>query len=79
NKSVRVFNKKCPRKVWEQCEKPRFLFFELKGDYKESFKESFNNATKQDIKLLLKLPNFDYKVFEEISGITKKMIDNKLR
>ena len=47
--------------------------------YKESFKESFNNADKNGIKQLLKLPNFDYNIFEEISGISKKMIKDKLK
>jgi len=46
--------------------------------YKEAWKNSFEKATKEDVALTLILPNFDYKVFEEISGITKKMIDKKL-
>ena len=37
--------------------------------YKEAWKNAFNNATKEDIKLLKKLPNFDPIIFEEISGI----------
>ena len=48
-------------------------------DYKAAWKNSFKKATKKDVKLTLKLPNFDYKVFEEVSGITKKMIDEKLK
>ena len=36
--------------------------------YKEAFTESMKNASKEDIKLLKKLPNFDKKVFFEISG-----------
>lgn len=36
-------------------------------------------TTKDDVKLLLQLPNFDYDVFEEISGITKAMIMRKLK
>ena len=36
--------------------------------YKEAFTESMKNASKEDIKLLKKLPNFDKKVFYEISG-----------
>jgi hypothetical protein len=31
------------------------------------------------VKKTLNLPNFNYKVFEEISGITKKMIEDKLK
>ena len=47
--------------------------------YKEGWQNSFNNATKKDIDTLLKLPNFDYNIFEDLSGITKKMIEYKLR
>ena len=48
-------------------------------DYKKCFTESFNKATKDDVKLTLKIPFFNYKLFEEISGITKKMINDKLK
>jgi len=76
-----VFNKPCLTSVWEVSCKPDFLYFELiEGKtYKESFIESFNKSNKKDVKLLLLLPNFNYTVFEEISGITKEMIDNKLK
>ena len=37
--------------------------------YKEAWANSFKNATKEDIELLKKLPNFDADVFFEISGI----------
>ena len=50
-----------------------------KYEYKEAFLNSFNNAPKSDVELLLKLPNFNYKIFEEISGISKKMIQQKLK
>jgi hypothetical protein len=79
SKTVRVFNKEILREVWINTKKPVFIYFELKGDYKESFIKSFKDTTKEDVDLLLKLPNFDYKVFEEISGITKKMIEDKLK
>lgn len=48
-------------------------------EFKEAWKLSFDKASKSDVKETLKLPNFDYKIFEEISGITKKMIDKKLK
>lgn len=38
-------------------------------DYKEAFKESYENASAEDKALLLKLPNFDAQKFFEISGI----------
>lgn len=37
--------------------------------YKEAFQEAWNNASDEDKELLYNLPNFDPKVFEEISGI----------
>src|SRR3990167_5137675 len=46
--------------------------------YKEAWKNSFEKATKEDVKLTLKIPNFYYDMFEKISGITKEMIDKKL-
>lgn len=58
---------------------PRYFYFELKTDYKESFIKSFNETNKEDVALTLKIPHFNYKLFEEISGITKKMITQKLR
>jgi len=45
--------------------------------YKEAWKLSFEKADKEDVRKTLKLPNFNYKIFEEITGITKKMIENK--
>ena len=37
--------------------------------YKEAWANAYKEATDADIALTLKLPNFDYDVFEEISGI----------
>jgi len=50
-----------------------------KIEYKEAWKLSFDKAEKDDVALTLKLPNFNYKIFEKISGITKKMIQEKLK
>jgi len=47
-------------------------------DYKEAWKKSFEKANKEDVAKTLELPNFNYKIFEEITGITKEMIDKKL-
>jgi len=38
-------------------------------DYKEAWAEAYKGASKEDIKLLKALPNFDAEVFEEITGI----------
>ena len=40
-----------------------------KKEYKEAWKEAYNKATKEDIKLLKALPNFDADIFEDITGI----------
>lgn len=78
NEYIRVFNQECLRRDWDDAEKPEFIYFRIKEDnYKSSFIKSFHKTSKQDVELLLKLPNFDYGVFEEISGITKKMIIKK--
>ena len=42
--------------------------FLKKYGYKEAFTKSMQNASAEDIKLLKKLPNFNAKVFEKISG-----------
>jgi len=47
-------------------------------DYKEAWKISFEKTTKKDVALTLNIPNFDYMMFEKISGITKEMIDKKM-
>lgn len=79
-KTILVFNKECDRELWNNCNKPSFIYFDLvDNDYKKSFQASFKKADKEDVALLLKLPNFDYVVFEEISGISKKMIIQKVQ
>lgn len=42
------------------------------------FKTAFNNASIADVKLTLKLPNFDYNIFKKITGISKKDFQRKL-
>ena len=44
-------------------------------DYKVAFRKSFDDATRlpdwpEQLKRLKALPNFNFKIFEEISGIT---------
>ena len=46
--------------------------------YKEAFKTAFDKADIEGIKQTLELPNFDYKIFEEISGISKSDFDKRL-
>ena len=48
-------------------------------DYKEAWKKSFNDSKDlEDIKKTLELPNFDYNIFEEITGISEKDFNVKL-
>lgn len=66
---------------------PRFLHLQFKYDYDSprrwevySIRESFELAIKQDDwgeehARLLALPNFDYAIFEEITGISKQELD----
>lgn len=80
-KTVKVFNKDCNLSVWKETPKPSFLYFDPEVDesYKQCFIDSFLKTTKEDAELLINLPNFDYEVFEDISGITKEMIESKLK
>jgi hypothetical protein len=82
---IRIFNKETNRK---KIKFPDYFYFNFyvridhplkKIDYKEAWKESFKKATKEDVATTLELPNFDYSLFEEITGITKKMLDAKLK
>ena len=41
-------------------------------DYKEAWKIAYDEASKEDIRLLKALPNFDAEVFKEITGIKIK-------
>lgn len=50
-----------------------------KLDYKEAWKQSFEKADKEDVAKTLNLPNFDYDIFEKITGISKEMLDKKLK
>ena len=74
SKNIRVFNKKCKRKTWDNASKPNFLYFEIgKGQaYKEAFIASWESADKIDRETVKDLPNFDADVFFEISGIRIK-------
>jgi len=78
-KECYLFNKKISMKVYNGIQFPSYFYFELKTDYKKSWQDSFNATTKKQVEQTIKLPNFSYKVFEEITGITKKMIEVKLK
>ena len=79
-KYTQIFNHQILFKDYDKIKFPDYFYFELTDkDYKKNFINSFNKATKEDVKLTLKIPFFNYKLFEEISGISKKMISDKLK
>jgi len=69
--TVNIFNKPCSWEVWLYANKPSFIFFDLDEQlgYKGSWKKAYSTASKEERKLLLKLPNFDKDVFFELTGI----------
>lgn len=84
SKKIRVFNKECSVEVWENAEKPQFIYkicltkMEegklITYSYKEAWLNAWNKAKnksdwEKEYKLLINLPNFDKKVFKEITGI----------
>lgn len=98
SEDIDVFNKKCSKKEWDECDKPSFFFrlrlntlvpWEEMSDQEkidnefaytqygylksisveEAWAEAFKTATHHDIELLKALPNYDYNVFREITGI----------
>ncbi len=74
NDTINVFNKPCKIDVWERANTPDFIYFDIVGTYKESWRKAYDEASEVDKLLLVKLPNFDADVFYEISGI---MVDPK--
>ena len=97
-KTINVFNKDCDIEIWENTNKPNFIYninlnvwvnFKNMSDeeklkypnafvcngylktftYKEAWKNAYDSASKEDIKLLKALPNFDADIFEKITGI----------
>jgi hypothetical protein len=74
NDTISVFNKPCKIDVWRRACMPDFIYFDIVGTYKESWRKAYDGASEGDKLLLVKLPNFDADVFYEISGI---MVDPK--
>ena len=74
--TVRIFNKDTGLKR-DDIDIPDYFYFDIddKIGYKKSFIRSFEKADKKDINKTMKLPNFDFDLFEEISGITKTMLE----
>jgi len=74
NDTISVFNKPCKIDVWRRACMPDFIYFDVVGTMKESWRKAYDGASEGDKLLLVKLPNFDADVFYEISGI---MVDPK--
>ena len=74
---MREFNKDIPRNLWDGARIPEFFYFTVQeGEgYKDAFVRSYNNASKEDKELVIKLPAFDADVFYKLSGIDLR--DNK--
>ena len=72
-REVRVFGKTVSRDEWNSAEKPSFLLFDIRDGetYKEAFVRSWSNTTDDDRRLVTELPNFNWDIFTEISGIEK--------
>jgi hypothetical protein len=55
------------------------MYFKLLPEgYEASWQQAFKNASIEEVRELIDLPNFDFKVFEEISSITEEQIRNRL-
>jgi len=77
---VYLFDKEILKTEYDKIVFPSYFRFELdsKLSYSESWGKSFESASKVEVEATIKLPNFDYKVFEKVTGISKKMIELKL-
>jgi hypothetical protein len=67
---------------YEKLNFPDWFYFEILPDDKDLYKswiKSFQTTNKEQLKKTIALPNFDFKVFQKITGITKKMIMEKLK
>jgi hypothetical protein len=67
------FDKPCTPEIWNKAKLPEFLKFvpDWSLSYKENFQKAWETATKDDKKLLEKLPNFDWETFAYITGVRK--------
>ena len=81
-KMVYLFDKEISFDDYQKICFPDWFYFEILNDDKnlhKSWLKSFKNSVKDDLKKTVCLPNFDYKVFEELTGISKVMFDKRLK
>jgi hypothetical protein len=74
---VYLFDKLINKKQYDEIKFPNYFYFNLGKDYKQSWKNSFAKATQKEKEATIKLPNFDFKVFQKITGITKQQLEEK--
>ena len=72
---VRIFNEETDLK-FDDIDFPNWIY--VNSPKKDAFREAFIKASLDDVEKTLKLPNFDYAIFEEITGISKSDFDKKL-
>jgi hypothetical protein len=79
-KYYELFNKPIKAEIYENIYWPSWFIFKLSVDgYKQSWAKAFDSIVDAiQIENTINLPNFDYVIFEEITGISKEMIDKKL-
>ena len=78
--TVLLFNKSISLKEYSAINWPNWFYFNIEPNdptLQKSWQKAFKNASKKEIKKTIELPNFDYIVFEKITGITKKEIQEK--
>ena len=84
--TVHLFNKPIPYGEYENILFPNYFYHDIHDisenavavGYKEAWGKAFEGASKAEIEQTISLPNFDYAVFEEITGITEEMIRKRL-
>ena len=75
-----MFDKEILKVDYDKIVFPSYFYFELdaKLGYQKSWVNSFKNASKDEVKATIGLPNFDFDVFEQVTGISKRMIIKRL-
>jgi len=76
--SIFLFNKPISKQNYDKIIFPQWFYFELKKDYKKSWLDSFKRTTLEELEQTINLPNFDYDIFKQITGISKRQIVGRI-
>jgi len=85
--TVDLFNKPISYQEYENISFPNYFYHDIRDilsengvaiGYKEAWRMAFKMASKAEIEQTISLPNFDYAVFEEITGISEMMLKKRL-